>query len=131
MANEIPSKETERETVIQHGECRYCGQMYTFEGLIDMTEEEKMTIATSKCDCEEAIEETQRLDSVNLAKSNAKELLGKYQFLDEFISFIEPIAQKKLDQVQVKIENVTVTMKLSNNRIKITKKVTDNKTLEA
>lgn len=131
MANEIPSKETERETVIQHGECRYCGQMYTFEGLIDMTEEEKMTIATSKCDCEEAIEETQRLDSVNLAKSNAKELLGKYHFLEEFIAFIEPIAQKKLDQVQVKIENVTVTMKLSNNRIKITKKVTDNKTLEA
>ena len=128
---ETPSRETERETIIQFGECRYCGQQYSFEGLSEMSEEEKTTIATSKCSCEEAIEETQRLDSVNLATSNAKELLGKYHFLEEFIAFIEPIAQKKLDQVQVKVENVTVTMKLSNNRIKITKKVTDNKTLEA
>ena len=131
MSNEIPSKETNRGTIVHYGACRYCGQQHSFEGIIDMTEEEKTTMATSMCDCDEAIEETQRLDSVNLAKSNAKELLGKYHFLEEFIAFIEPIAQKKLDQVQVKIENVTVTMKLSNNRIKITKKVTDNKTLEA
>lgn len=96
-----------------------------------MSEEEKTTIATSKCDCEEAIEETNRLESVELAKRNAEKLLGNYKFIDEFKSFIEPIAEKKLTQLQVKVDNVTVTMKLSNNRIKITKKITDQNTLEA
>lgn len=128
---DTPTKETEQGTIIQYGFCRYCGQQHSFNGITEMSEEEKTKVATSMCDCEEAIEETVRLDSVELAKKNAKELLGKYKFLDEFEQFIEPIATKKLDQITVKVENVTVTMKLSNNRIKITKKVTDSNTLEA
>ncbi len=131
MSNEIPSKETEQGTVVQFGFCRYCGQQHSFNGIVEMSEETKTNIATSMCDCDEAIEETARLDSVELAKKNVKELLGKYHFVSEFEAFIELIAQKKLDQVTVKVDNVTINMKLSNNRIKITKKVTDTNTLEA
>lgn len=131
MAQEIPSRETERETVIQHGECRYCGQMYTFEGLVDMTEEEKMTIATSKCDCEEAIGETKRLEGVELAKKNVDKLLGKYAFSEQLKPFAEELAKEHLDSITVKVDNVTATMSINNGKIVLKKKVTEENTLEA
>lgn len=131
MGNKIPSKETERETVIQHGECRYCGQMYTFEGLVDMTEEEKMTIATSKCDCEDAIGETKRLEGVELAKKNVDKLLGKYAFAELLKPFAEELAKFHLDSLTVKVDNVTASMSYKDGKIIVKKKVTDESTLEA
>ncbi len=129
--SETATRETESGTIIQFGFCRYCGQQHSFNGIIDMSEEQKTTMATSMCDCAEALEETARLDGVELATKNARELLDKYQFKEEFIDFIELIAQKKLDQITCKVDNVTFNMKLSNNCIKITKKVTTTSTKEA
>jgi len=131
MAQEIPSRETERETVIQTGECRYCGQHYTFEGLIDMSEEEKNTIATSKCDCEEAIAETKRLEGVALAEKNIDKLLGKYAFAEQLKPFATELAKEHLDSITVKVDNVTATMSLNNGKIVLKKKVTEENTLEA
>lgn len=131
MAQEIPSKKTDRETVIQTGECRYCGQHYTFEGLIDMSEEEKNTIATSKCDCEEAIAETKRMEGVELAKKNVDKLLGKYAFSELLKPFAEELAKFHLDSLTVKVGNVTAQMSHKDGKIIVKKKVTDESTLEA
>lgn len=131
MAQEIPSKKTDRETVIQTGECRYCGQHYTFEGLIDMSEEEKNTIATSKCDCEEAIAETKRMEGVELAKKNVDKLLGKYAFSELLKPFAEELAKFHLDSLTVKVGNVTASMSYKDGKIIVKKKVTEENTLEA
>ena len=131
MAQEIPSKKTDRETVIQTGECRYCGQHYTFEGLIDMSEEEKNTIATSKCDCEEAIAETKRMEGVELAKKNVDKLLGKYAFAELLKPFAEELAKFHLDSLTVKVGNVTASMSHKDGKIIVKKKVTEENTLEA
>ncbi len=132
MAIEIPSKKTENETVIQTGACRYCGQLHTFNGLIEMSEEEKITIATSMCDCDDAIEETQRLDGLNAAKEIARQELGNYAFEPALEGLIEEIAKMHLDKITLKVDNVTVTVKInSNNRISLTKTITERSTKEA
>lgn len=131
MSNEIPSKETSRETIVHYGACRYCGQHHSFEGIIDMTEEEKTTKATSMCDCEEAIGETKRLEGVALAERNIEKLLGKYAFVEQLKPFAEELAKEHLDSITVKVDNVTATMSLNNGKIVLKKKVTEENTLEA
>ncbi|SFI19699.1 hypothetical protein SAMN04487830_12941 [Pseudobutyrivibrio sp. OR37] len=131
MSNEIPSKETSRGTIVHYGACRYCGQHHSFEGIIDMTEEEKITKATSMCDCEEAIGETKRLEGVELAKKNVDKLLGKYAFAELLKPFAEELAKFHLDSLTVKVGNVTASMSYKDGKIIVKKKVTDESTLEA
>ena len=131
MSNEIPSKETNRGTIVHYGACRYCGQQHSFEGIIDMTEEEKTTMATSMCDCEEAIGETKRLEGVELAKKNVDKLLGKYAFAELLKPFAEELAKLHLDSLTVKVGNVTASLSYTDGNIIVKKKVTDESTLEA
>lgn len=128
---ETPSKTTENGTVIQYGFCRYCGQQHSFEGLYDMSEEQKTTIATSMCDCEDAIGETKRLEGVELAKKNIDKLLGKYAFVELLKPFAEELAKSHLDSLTVKDGNVTASMSHKDGKIIVKKKVTDESTLEA
>ena len=96
-----------------------------------MSEEEKMTIATSMCDCEDAIGETKRLEGVELAKKNVDKLLGKYAFAELLKPFAEELAKFHLDSLTVKVGNVTASMSYKDGKIIVKKKVTDESTLEA
>lgn len=132
MSNEIPSKETNRGTIVHYGACRYCGQQHSFEGIVDMTEEEKTTKATSMCDCDEAIGETKRLEGVALAEKNIEKLLGKYAFIDCLKPFARELAKEHLDSITVKVDNVTATMTCNDKgKIILKKKVALEDTLEA
>lgn len=129
---ETPIKTTENGTVVQFGECRYCGQQHSFEGLIDMSEEQKTTVATSMCDCDDAILETKRLDGVKLAEKNIDKLLGKYAFVEFLKPFAEELAKDHLASITVKVDNVTATMSCNDKgKIILKKKITEEDTLEA
>lgn len=129
---ETPSKETVRGTVVLFGECRYCGQQHSFEGVCDMSEEQKTTIATSMCDCDDAILETKRLDGVALAEKNIDKLLGKYAFVEFLKPFAEELAKDHLNSITVKVDNVTATMSCNDKgKIILKKKITEENTLEA
>lgn len=131
MSREMPTKETERGTIVQSGACRYCGQYHSFESIVEMSEEEKITKATSMCDCLDAIGETKRLEGVELAKKNIDKLLGKYAFVELLKPFAEELAKFHLDSLTVKVGNVTASMSHKDGKIIVKKKVTDESTLEA
>ena len=132
MSREIPTKETERGTIVQSGACRYCGQYHSFESVIELSEEEKVTKATSMCDCEDAIAETKRLEGVALAEKNIDKLLGKYAFVEFLKPFAEELAKDHLDSITVKVDNVTATMTCNDKgKIVLKKKITDEDVLEA
>lgn len=132
MGAEVPSKVTERDTIVQSAPCRYCGQYHSFEGIIEMSEEEKVTKATSMCDCEESIAETERLEGVTQAEKNIEKLLGKYAFVYALKPFAEELAKDHLDSITVKVDNVTATMTCNDKgKIILKKKVTSEDTLEA
>ncbi len=122
---------TDRETTVSTVECRYCGQMHSVEHVVGLSQEELITMATSMCDCEEAIGETKRLEGVELAKKNVDKLLGKYAFAELLKPFAEELAKFHLDSLTVKIDNVTATMSYKDGKIIVKKKVTDEATLEA
>lgn len=125
-------KKTERETTVTTVECRYCGQMHSVEHVIGLSKEELVTMATSMCDCDEAIEETKRLEGVALAEKNIEKLLGKYAFIDCLKPFARELAKEHLDSITVKVDNVTATMSCNDKgKIILKKKVAIEDTLEA
>ncbi len=124
-------RQTDRETTVSTVECRYCGQMHSVEHIVGLSREELVTMATSMCDCEEAIGETKRLEGVELAKKNVDKLLGKYAFAELLKPFAEELAKFHLDSLTVKVGNVTASMSYKDGKIIVKKKVTDESTLEA
>ena len=131
MAKAI-ERETERETTVSTVECRYCGQMHSVEHVLGLSQEELVTMATSMCDCDEAIGETKRLEGVALAEKNIDKLLGKYAFVELLKPFAQALAKEYLDSITVKVDNVTATMTCNDKgKIILKKKVALEDTLEA
>ncbi|MBR1623303.1 MAG: hypothetical protein IJ675_05280 [Pseudobutyrivibrio sp.] len=129
---EVIERETERETTVSMVECRYCGQMHSVEHVVGLSQEELVTMATSMCDCDEAIGETKRLEGVALAEKNIEKLLGKYAFVKLLKPFADALAKQYLDSVTVKVDNVTATMSCNDKgKIILKKKVALEDTLEA
>lgn len=129
---EVMEKETDKGTIIHYAECRYCGQQHSVQTIAGASTEELITMATSMCDCEEAIAETRRMDSVNLAKKNIEKLAGGYKFSGALLPFPELMAKLQCDSVSVKYDNVVCSLSLSSNgKIVFKKKITDETSLEA
>jgi len=124
-------RQTERETTITSVECRYCGQIHVVEHIVGLSQEELVTMATSMCDCDEAIGETKRLEGVALAEKNVEKLLGKYAFAEFLKPFATELAKDHLDSITVKVDNVTATMSCTFGKIILKKKITEEDTLEA
>lgn len=62
---------------LQTAPCRFCGQMVQFMGDKDLTEPQAQEIATTNCDCDEAVEYQKEKNRKENALKNVQKLFGE------------------------------------------------------
>lgn len=112
------------------GYCIYCGQSFMTEA---ETESVANIVATMNCKCVKAIEH-QRVEDMRQQAENHVEVLFKDQpeeTKELLKSAIENIAQRRINSATIKIsERITATVKRGKDGIVVSRKFTEENTLE-
>lgn len=105
--NEEPG---DNESIVEYtGTCRFCGQMGTVDARAGLTEAEINDLVTCHCGCDKANEYAKQKEQVQKAKARILETFGSeagqkaldYRIVENLLSFVDIIAEKKMQSVTV------------------------------
>lgn len=118
------------------GACRFCGQSIIIDGGAEMTEQQLEEAATMRCECEKATEYQESANRRTVAKQRVRELFGEEagQFKQPeevqaiVLNAVDTICDKKMKAAAVTIRKglKAKVSRMANDKIKVTREVSDN-----
>lgn len=120
---------------IQHGACKYCGQIYQFETIGLSKETDLDEWAVENCDCAEAQYHTQKKKSLEVAKKNISKFFEKIPEAGEVAVTIlntaaDAIDEDKIASLSINLGNGCKGKISQNSKGKIKVERTDTKTVK-
>lgn len=118
------------------GSCRFCGQSVIIDGGASMTEPQLEEAATMRCECEKATEYQESANRRTVAKQRVGELFGEEagqfkqpeEVQEIILNAVDTICDKKMKAAVVTIRKglKAKVSRMANDKIKVTREVSDN-----
>lgn len=116
------------------GKCKFCGQYKAIQVPESYDEEEVAKIATSQCNCDDALTEQFINKMIESTEAQIKSLFkdkGLDLFKNTFLKLVEPMARHELERISIKNGKYTITMKRKSGGIEVSIKVVNEEKVES